>query len=242
MVPAPDPPKGATKKKRPRHDLRRERNRQLLIDATLALVLEQGSGGLSMVAITERAGVHHPAFYSHFRNVDECLEAAFVHVSNAQHEQTMTLRDSLWQAGRPDFATELAVTENSLRTMLQYRQLYLLVLQCRHEQSRIGELAREDFERSAQEITEYVWRAALYFGAQAKHLREFEKLARYILEGISAAALEVLHGRAKDIHAVAERLTRYHWALVTAERERLGAKHSVDSSNTRPASKSSRRR
>lgn len=224
-------PRAPAKPKRERHDLRRERNRQRLIDATIAIVLEQGSGGLSMVAITKRAELHHPAFYSHFKGVDECLEAAFTHVSNAQHEQVAALRDSLWRSERPDFETEVAVTESALKTVLDYRQLYLLVLQCRHEQSRLGELAREEFERTAQEIIEYVWRAALHFNAEARHLREFEKLARYILEGIAATALDILHGRIKDVHAAAERLTRYHWALVTAERERLGA------TRARPATK-----
>jgi AcrR family transcriptional regulator len=235
-------PKGVTKKKRARHDLRRERNRHRLIDATIALVLEQGSGGLSMVSITKRAALHHPAFYSHFRNVEECLEAAFTHVSNAQHERTATLRDSMWDSGRPDFATEVAVTENALKTVLEYRQLYLIVLQCRHEQSRIGELAREEFERTAQEITEYVWRAALYFRVEAQHLREFEKLARYILEGIAAAALDVLHGRAKDVHVLAERLTRYHWVLVTAERERMGVTQLARAPKKRPTQRTPRSR
>jgi AcrR family transcriptional regulator len=224
--------RGVSKKARVRRDLRRERNRQSLIDATIALVLERGSGALSMVAVTKRAGVHHPVFYSNFKNIDECLEAAFKEVSSARHRQQATLRKTLWSGGRPDFATEVAVTEHTLNSVMQYRQLYLLILHCRHEQSRLGELAREEFDHVAEGITEYVWRVALLFGANAEHLREFEKVARYILEGLAAAALDSLHGRVKDMHALAERLTRYHWALVGAERERLGLKRAL-----RPAGK-----
>ena len=109
------------------------------------------------------------------------------------------------------------MTEQALRAMLEFRPLYLLLLGCRRDQSRIGELAREEFERTAQELTEYVWRAALHAGAGAGHLRAFETLARYMLEGYAATALDLLEGRTKDVHAVAERLTHYHWALMAAE-------------------------
>jgi AcrR family transcriptional regulator len=61
-----------------RNDPRRARTRQRIVDATIQLVYEGGIGSLSTVAIADRADIHQPAFYAHFKNIDDCLAAAAV--------------------------------------------------------------------------------------------------------------------------------------------------------------------
>jgi AcrR family transcriptional regulator len=52
-----------------------------LIDATAEIVRAGGVGALTTVEITRRAGVHQPAFYAHFEDVDDCLAATAVGVT-----------------------------------------------------------------------------------------------------------------------------------------------------------------
>ena len=54
----------------------KRRTRAALVDAGIALIGEQGLDGPSLDAICERAGFTRGAFYVHFRDRDEFLEAA----------------------------------------------------------------------------------------------------------------------------------------------------------------------
>lgn len=235
------PGKAKAKRTRaPRRDQRRERNRQLLIDATIAIVLEQGSGALTMAGVAERAGVYHPAFYSNFRNVEACLEAAVASVAQRILEQTLDLRRAMLGEAQPDFAAEVALTEDSLRHLLTYKQIYLLLLQCRLERSPIGELARRVFDGHTKELLELIERTATRYGVAKTKLRELEPLARYMLEGYLGTGLALLQGQG-DLRAAAERLSRYHSALISREIRRLLPSRSKPSkSRTRTKAKSRR--
>jgi AcrR family transcriptional regulator len=49
--------------------------REQLIDAALAVILEQGYGGVSIEAIARKAGVTRPVVYDHFPNLARLLQA-----------------------------------------------------------------------------------------------------------------------------------------------------------------------
>jgi AcrR family transcriptional regulator len=49
--------------------------REQLIDAALAVIVEQGYEGVSIEAIARQAGVTRPVIYDHFRNLGELLQA-----------------------------------------------------------------------------------------------------------------------------------------------------------------------
>lgn len=51
--------------------------RELLLDVTMALVLEAGAGAVSMGSVAERAEVTRALVYKHFSNKDELLTALF---------------------------------------------------------------------------------------------------------------------------------------------------------------------
>jgi AcrR family transcriptional regulator len=50
-----------------------EQRREQLIDAALAVILEQGYGGVSIEAIARAAGVTRPVVYDHFPNLAQLL-------------------------------------------------------------------------------------------------------------------------------------------------------------------------
>jgi AcrR family transcriptional regulator len=60
-----------------RHERRRLKTRQLLIQATLQLVLEKGYGEVSIQDITDRADLGRGTFYIHFKDKDEVVWTAF---------------------------------------------------------------------------------------------------------------------------------------------------------------------
>lgn len=60
---------------RPRGD-KRQRTRQALIEATLAVVAEAGFAGASLEAIAQRAGMSRGAIYSNFADREDLLMAA----------------------------------------------------------------------------------------------------------------------------------------------------------------------
>jgi AcrR family transcriptional regulator len=54
-----------------------EERRQQLLDAALAVILEQGYGGVSIEAIARTVGVTRPVVYDHFPNLGLLLQALF---------------------------------------------------------------------------------------------------------------------------------------------------------------------
>jgi AcrR family transcriptional regulator len=60
--------------------------REQLIDAALAVILEQGYSGVSIEAIAREAGVTRPVVYDHFPNLGRLLHAL------VEREETISLR------------------------------------------------------------------------------------------------------------------------------------------------------
>jgi AcrR family transcriptional regulator len=60
--------------------------REQLIDAALAVILEQGYSGVSIEAIARAAGVTRPVVYDHFPNLGRLLQAL------VEREETISLR------------------------------------------------------------------------------------------------------------------------------------------------------
>src|SRR4051812_40727719 len=58
----------------------KQRTREALVEAGIALFAEQGLDGPSLDAICERAGFTRGAFYVHFRDRDELLQAVMERV------------------------------------------------------------------------------------------------------------------------------------------------------------------
>jgi len=60
-----------------RHERRRLKTRNLLIQNTLQLVLEKGYDAISIQDITERADLGRGTFYIHFKDKEEVVWTAF---------------------------------------------------------------------------------------------------------------------------------------------------------------------
>lgn len=105
-------PRPVTRNPRGQGELLRER----LVDAALALIDEQGdASGLSIRAVTKRAGVSPTAFYLHFDQREEllaaCLERCFAEFRDTVRAATETIADPRARLIRAGLAyTEFART------------------------------------------------------------------------------------------------------------------------------------
>lgn len=74
-----------------RHERRRLRTRNLLIQTTLKLILKEGYGAVTIQDITDQADLGRGTFYLHFKDKEEVIWTAFRELFNeleqAAHEQ-----------------------------------------------------------------------------------------------------------------------------------------------------------
>lgn len=209
--------------KRPRRDKRSAANRQKLLTSTLELVVESGVAAATMVAITKRAGLHPPAFYVHFKNVDECIAASARHIWEREREVSASLRASV-AAGTTASSRdeiELAVIERSLQGIVDNAQIYEVLLRRLHDTGPIGDVARDQRETVCRELTEYLWRLAIAAGVEAGHLLELQATARHLVNLYFAAATDLIEGRSKDVVAEAKRIDRYSRTIAQTEMQRM---------------------
>ena len=75
-----------TEKSISRHERRREQTRKLLIETTLALILEKGYDAITVQDITARADVGRGTFYIYFKDKTEVFWAA-IHSTMCELEQ-----------------------------------------------------------------------------------------------------------------------------------------------------------
>ena len=78
-----------------------ELQRARLLDATFAVVAEQGYRGMAVRAVAERAGVSSKTFYDLFSDREDCFLAAFDHGVEqlAAHARPAFERERDWVAG-----------------------------------------------------------------------------------------------------------------------------------------------
>jgi AcrR family transcriptional regulator len=209
--------------RRPRRDRRRTRNRERLLRAACELAAERGTAALTISAIARRAGLHQPGFYAHFASVEACLEEAMREIVEHQRTRDAERRAGIMTSFPPDPEADARQLAQSLRQMLDHAAFHVLFLRCRHEDSRLGRLAREQGDLAVREFGEHLWRIAERAGVavHAEHLREFEHVARYIIDAVLNTVVELAARRTEDIDAIAGRLVRYHTAMVRAEIRRM---------------------
>ncbi|HEY1751351.1 MAG TPA: TetR/AcrR family transcriptional regulator [Caulobacteraceae bacterium] len=117
--PMPDSP-------RPRGD-KRQRTRQTLIAATLAVVEERGFAGASLEEIARRAGMSRGAIYSNFADRDELLTAAVASQGmtlDRDFSRPLPLKAQLRRFAE-NLVAELPVAAGTGRIVIDY-QLYCM--------------------------------------------------------------------------------------------------------------------
>lgn len=207
------------------------RNRQKLLDAAIEILLGEGMTAFTSTRIAEQAGLHKPAFYAQFKNVDACLEAVALHVARtnvhrALLEQTNMLEHLPSKIGSPE---EMAASqqrsqqliEQLLRGVRQHEALYRLLRRYAHAEGALGDAVRQVNVFVFERWQEYFWRLAVHFGIDAKHFKEVSQMAEFVVAQSYMAIGRVVDGRATDLAEEAGRVARYALAIVSAEFGRM---------------------
>ena len=205
---------------KPRRNPRGERNRQRLLEGAIAVLLGEGMSKFTSSHIAEAAGLHKPAFYAHFKNVDECLHAVALEVARANVRDMLVMHSKASQHPLP-----LDVREGMIEQMLlgvrQHDSIYRLLRQYSYSEGALGEAIRELNRFVLERWTEYFWRLAVHFGIDARHFKEIAQLAEYVVALSYISIGRMLDGHVTDVRAEATRVARYAYVLLDTEFRRM---------------------
>ena len=203
---------------------RTERNRQRLIDAAIAVLLERGMGEFTSAHISAQAGLHKPTFYAHFKNVEECLQAVALHVAQTNAREMLVMQSSV-EAGswltEDVFETTREFIERLLRSVRQHEALYQILSRCGPDGGPLGEAVRAINTQVRERWVEHFWRVAMHYKVDPQHFKEVAQMADHIVGITHLAIARVLDGRVNDLAAEAARVARYDFAIVRAEFARM---------------------
>lgn len=212
------------------------RNRQKLLDAAIEILLGEGMTAFTSTRIAEQAGLHKPAFYAQFKNVDECLEAVALHVARTNVHRSLLEQTNMLEhlTTKIDSPEEMAqsqlrsqqLIEQLLQGVRQHETLYRLLRRYAHAEGALGDAVRQFNVFVFERWQEYFWRLAVHYGIDAKHFKEVSQMAEFVVAQTYIAIGRVVDGRVTDLTEEAGRVTRYGFAIVSAEFGRMLAAQS----------------
>jgi AcrR family transcriptional regulator len=185
----------------------KERTRQRLIDALLAVARQEGIQALTTTKVAEAAGVAQSSFYFHFDGMEAAMRAAADRVGRQVRE---TIRDERRKIDlsnpRATIRSAQAATINALMAEPMFTQLFL-----RHRRdptSALGETFASLLDESRKELAEDL----------ARFLGQLPSPAIYaeLFIGMSLAAVEgLLDGRITDRAACLDAMVHVASATLT---------------------------
>jgi AcrR family transcriptional regulator len=136
-----------------REDRRKQRSRQQLSDALIALILEKGYDGVMIQDITDRANLSRATFYLHFDNKEDLLMHSLRSVFDALMAQIGPLSqdNALWNGAPPSLIAFQHAGENRdlYRVMLRARSMGMVIDRLRDY---LAVLLRERIEHATTPI------------------------------------------------------------------------------------------
>jgi AcrR family transcriptional regulator len=221
---------GSTTRARPGRRRRKERTRQLLIDAALDIARQEGLEALTTTRLASAAGITQPGFYVHFQKVEHCLQAAaeqllerLLDLQREARRLAGSLLTGLDALDKPEVVA--SAYEGALALAMSERRLVELGLRYRHDpSSAIGLSVNEALDRTRRDMAEDLRRAAQEAGTAHGSQTRYELLAD-ILIWLFLGALEALlrdryPERAKLIASLAEVTRSVFAAEMAGDRKR----------------------
>jgi len=200
--PEPSSTTGLTRKQR------RELTRQRIIDSAIDIVRTQGAQALTTVAIAKGAGIHQPAFYSHFPNVDACLREAAAKISRSLTAMGLAQFRQRFDSDMVTWAEMAKGLEPILHMVLEQRRFIEVLVRNRYDPGPLGECLRDALEVAHCEITEDLLEYLQPFGVQLGDRAQVEMWVEFILSTMWTGCDGLLAGRFKDVDVLAAFLAR----------------------------------
>jgi AcrR family transcriptional regulator len=204
--------------RRSRRDGRRERNRKQLIDATLELAAQEGSGSLTVTRIARAAGMDPSGFYAHFKSAKECEKAAAAEFDRYIGSLAKPYLNLLALNDEDAMSKALA---GLLRAWLAEPRWSTLLLRARYEESAFGELIRSILDGVRKDARAWLWDLAAGAGARGRHLETIAALAELCVGNYMTGLESLVQERIVDVALTARAIARANRTLVIAELKRI---------------------
>jgi len=202
------------------------------MSAAVDILLEEGMEHFTPTRIAERAGLHKPAFYTHFDDVEACLGAVAIQVIAADYMKSLTARVATLPSPTPE---EVATGRTSpevmeqmidaihqeLLTVQAHERLYRMTWRYRYSDGPLGKAVRELDRHALEYWVDYFWRLAVQYQIDPMHFREIAELADHLIGFTYRAISRVLDGRVPDLRVEAERVYRYILGMLSLEFRRM---------------------
>lgn len=194
-------------------------------DAILAKAKELIGAGepLTTVSLTRAVGVTQPAFYSHFRSVDECEREVFREVGERLRRMHGKQRQTLVGERALDQEALQGHLESIIGDLLENSVLFGIAQRRRHEASAMGDVVREVEAGARDELAADL--AETMKALRAPVDSRTALLHAELIQAVVNGAVETLiAGRQKDVRFVAEQLaqTFVAWLKAIVEARRAG--------------------
>jgi AcrR family transcriptional regulator len=193
---------------------RKDRTRQLLIDAAVDIVRQGGIEALTTTRLAGAAGITQPGFYVHFENVEHCLQAAaeqlcerFLDLQRQARQLAGSLISGPDALGKQEVI--FSVFEQTLALAISKRRLVEVLLRHRHESSSaIGRSMGKALDRTRRDIADDLGRAARRMGFPEPLQKRSELVADIVLWLFLGALEALLQGRYPEREAFVAELAR----------------------------------
>jgi AcrR family transcriptional regulator len=195
--------------------------RARLIQVAIELLRSEGLAALTTSRITKDAGIAQPGFYAHFKNIEDIVQAAILHVLTDMRTKVREVRkrafERLPRAGDLGSIEGLRVVyADTLEVFLANRSFAELFVRYRHDLSPLGGFMRIAAQRIRDELCEDIWRNVRHLGFLPEHRPMVAFWAEQVMALYMSAAEALLEGRYQDRVVVIDALARSSYAIMRA--------------------------
>ncbi|HET6951699.1 MAG TPA: TetR/AcrR family transcriptional regulator [Acidimicrobiales bacterium] len=195
----------------------KERTRQALLDAALAVLDEQGEPGLTTTAVTQRAGIAQSSFYVHFADMDELLRHLVDQLWDERRTATYQAGVASRRHGDPPAAAVRELFRATVTRLVAHPEVLRLVMRRRLDPGPLGDRLRAQLDTSRANLAR-----GLAAGGAPDATREDRRRLAMRADGliamVDALALGHLDGRYPDVDEILDVLV----SVSTRGRARAG--------------------
>ncbi len=200
----------------------REQTRQRLLEASLAILEEDGEAALTTTAITRRAGISQSGFYNYFSDMEDMLCQLIDEVEQQRRRATASARRAARHGGVIDEVRE-SFRETVTRTAAHPNLFRLLVRSRLDPASRVGQEARRQLATTRANFLRALASARVPM-ATAQEQRMAGLIADGLIAAIEGLLIGHLDGRHLDVEEILDALMLFALGVPAAARRRTAAR------------------
>jgi AcrR family transcriptional regulator len=178
--------------------------RAALLDKARELI--RSGEPLTTVSLTRAVGVTQPAFYAHFRSVEECEREVFREVAERLRAMHTNQRRTLLSGRALDVEAITEHLESIIADLIDNAVWFEIAQRRRHDISAMGDVVREVEARAREEFATEFLETMKALGVPGNWEAVAILQAELLQASVNAAIGALLAGRQRDVQFVAQTL------------------------------------